>query len=173
VSFDRRLYSVPFRWIGQDLWVRAAVQTVEILAEDEVVATHSRGKKMRQTNMAHLPEIRSNWGHQSREWWVEKAYNIGPSTGQFINAIFDCDEVLSHLRQVQSIVTLLEKYPDYRAEAACERAKAFGNYSYKGIKRILLEGLDMVPVETSALFVHGRLDDPRFARTTTNQGDHK
>lgn len=165
VSFDRRLYSVPFRWIGQDVWVRAAGQTIEILAEDVVVATHSRGKNIRQTNRAHLPEVRSNWGHQSREWWAEKAHNIGPSTGHFIDAIFDCDEVLSHLRQVQSIVTLLEKYPAYRAEAASERAQAFGNYSYKGIKRILLDGLDMLPMEPSALFIHGRLEEPRFART--------
>jgi hypothetical protein len=43
VHFERRLYSVPWRLINQEVWVRAVANTVAIYsANDERVATHTR-----------------------------------------------------------------------------------------------------------------------------------
>lgn len=66
-----------------------------------------------------------------------------------MSEIFESDDVLLHLRQVQSIVTLLEQHPRSRAEATCRRARSFGNHSYIAVKNILRKGLDLLPLEGS------------------------
>ncbi|QED28135.1 hypothetical protein FRD01_13020 [Microvenator marinus] len=55
-------------------------------------------------------------------------------------------------------------FPVERINAACERARLYGNYTYPGIRNILRDGLDMAPAYETP-FIHGRLDNPRFARS--------
>lgn len=50
------------------------------------------------------------------------------------------------LRTVISMLTLLEKHPIERADAACRRAAHFGSHAYKALRNILLQGLDLVPL---------------------------
>lgn len=78
--------------------------------------------------------------------------------------MFDQDEVLSQLRPVQAVVTLLERYPQPRAEAACRRALHFGNLSYPAVRDILRKGLDLEPLpsrDTAPAWA----TPPRFARS--------
>jgi hypothetical protein len=99
----------------------------------------------------------------SRDYWQQRAERLGSETAQLVQQLFDSDEVLSQLRQVQAIVTHLEKFPTERAEAACRRASFYGSLSYRAIKNILLQGLDLEPLPT---MVQQSLwqDGPRFAR---------
>jgi hypothetical protein len=90
---------------------------------------------------------------------------MSPVVGEYIAEVFEADEVFNQLRFVQSIVSYLEQFPIERAEAACRRARAFGNYTYQGIKRILVEGIDLEPAVPQAVYVHGKLAHPRFARS--------
>lgn len=165
LQFEGRLYSVPFRLINQRLWVRAEGDTVVIYAKDERVASHERRGPRSHTQEAHLPEGRRDLRHRSRSWWQNKANLISPVVGEYIAEIFEADDVYSQLRTVQAMVSLLAKYPVDRAEAACRRARLFGNLSYKALRRILIEGLDMEPTFPTALYIHGKLQEPRFART--------
>ena len=162
VAFDRRLYSVPWRLIKQQVWLRASPSTVEIYADDARVATHERcGRSTRSTSDEHLPEDRAPWRHRQRAYWEERAGKIAPEVGAYIRAVFDSDDVLSMMRPVQAIVTHLEKFPVERAVATCRRASAHASYQYRTIKNILRDGLDLKPVAkpTSA-----PLPAPRFAR---------
>ena len=165
VEFERRLYSVPFQHIGQTLWVRAVGNSVTVFADDRRVATHERRGPRQHTHEAHLPEGRRDLRHRSRAWWQSKADQMSPRIGEYIEEVFEADDVYSQLRQVQSIVSFLEQYPVERAEAACLRARLFGSYSYQTIRNILVEGLDLQPSFPTAVYVHGRLEEPRFART--------
>jgi transposase len=109
VEFDRRLYSVPWRLIGSRVWLRATDDSVLVFADDERVATHQRrGRQQRSTVDAHLPAIRGNLRHRNRAWWEERAARLGPETAALVKEVFDSDDVLSQLRPVQAIVTLLE-----------------------------------------------------------------
>lgn len=165
VEFERRLYSVPFKLIGQELWVRAEANSVVVYADDEKVAHHARKGPRYHTTESHLPEGRRDLRHRSRDWWQGKATRMSPTIGEYIEDVFDADDVYSQLRTVQAMVSYLEQYPVDRAEAACRRARLFGNYSYKGLRKILVDGLDMEPTFPTALYVHGRLEEPRFARS--------
>ena len=166
VAFDRRLYSVPWRWIGRKVWVRATPTSVVLYGDDVRIATHSRtGKDRRCIDEAHLPEGRRDYRHRSVAYWVRRARQIHPDVARFIEQVFEADDVLSQLRTAQAIVTYLEGFPPHRARGACERAAFYGNTSYRGIKRILAQALDLEPLPTVAPAQHGVLTAPRFTRS--------
>jgi transposase len=151
VLFERRLYSVPWRLINQEVWVRAVSNTVAIYSMDDArVATHTRrGKTPRSTHEEHLPEGRRDLRHRSQSYWESRAQQIGDDVGSFVRALFGSDDVLLQLRAVQAIVTYLEKFPAERANAAARRASYFDSYSYQAIKNILLRALDLQALPTA------------------------
>ncbi len=71
---------------------------------------------------------------------------MGEVVLKYVREIFDADDVLSQLRTVQYVVTHLETFPATRARATCERALFFANFTYRGVKKILCEGLDLLPL---------------------------
>lgn len=165
IVFDKRLYSVPWRLIGQSMWVRATPRTVDIYADDERVASHSRrGPNKRTTVEEHLPDGRREFRHRTRSYWLDKAEALGPEVRAFIEEIFDSDDVLYQLRTVQAVMGLLASYPPHRICATASRASFYGITSYAGVKRILVNALDLEPLPTAVEPAHGRLAQPRFAR---------
>jgi transposase len=166
VVFERRLYSVPFRLIGQTVDIRVKGSSIAIFANDERVATHStRDKGNRSTIDAHLPAERAPWRHRSQSYWRTRAAGLGKDVAALVEAIFAGQDGLSKLRVVQSIVAHIEPFPDERRNAACRRALEFGNHSYQGIKQILLKGLDREPLPSQQQLKFGQLDQPRFSRS--------
>jgi transposase len=166
VEFRGRLYSVPWRHLKRSVWIRATRSSVYVYADDACVAVHERrGPGRRSTQGEHLPEHRADLRHRSIPYWTERADRLSEVVGLYVREVLESDDVLSKLRDVQAIVTFLEQYPRHRAEAASRRASFFGNYTFQGVKRILVSALDLEPVPTVVNFGHGRLDRPRFART--------
>lgn len=167
VCFDKRLYSVPWRWIGHKVWVQATLATVAIFGDDERIATHARqGPQRRSTIEAHLPEYRRDLRHRSAAYWCGRGASIGPQTAELVKEIFESDEVLSQLRKVQCIVTHLEGFPVQRAEAASQRARFYGTYSYRGVKGILAKALDFEPLPTALVPASESGTPAQFARST-------
>lgn len=167
VVFDRRLYSVPWRWTGRTVWICATASAVTIYGDDVRLATHDRrGAGTHSTQESHLPEGRRDFRHRGRDFWMARAERIGPETTGLIAEVFDSDAVLSQLRAVQSIVTHLEGFPRSRAEAASKRARFFGTYDYRGVKAILAKALDLDPLPQLPLPMAGAQETPRFARST-------
>lgn len=165
VHFKKRLYSVPWQLVGKSVWLRATSASVVIYANEERVATHSRRDGAPpSTDDSHLPIGRSDLRHRSREHWVQRAAGMGDEVRDLIEEVFDSDDVLHQLRAVQAIVTLLETYPVHRARAASKRAVFFGVLTYRGVKKILVDALDLEPLPT-ATTTTGTLREPRFARS--------
>ena len=166
VLFDRRVYSVPWRLLGQRLWVRATPSSVEIYADDTRVATHPRrGDSRRATIDSHLPTHRAELRQRDPEYWKQRADAMGPVVGAYIREVFDSDLVLSQLRAVQRIIATLDAYPNERAVAACRRARYFGLFRAGGIDRILKDHLDQDPLPTLVAPASANQATARFART--------
>lgn len=144
--FGRREYSVPWRWVGSKVWVRATPSTVEVHAGDERVATHERRGTGRSTQDAHLPEHRRDLRYRSMDHWKERAALLGRPVRDYVDAILASEGVQSQLRVVQGVVTALEEVPLERAHAAAERARFFGTLTHVGLRDILLHGLDHQPL---------------------------
>lgn len=165
VQFERALYSVPWRWVGKQAWVRAVAGSVYIYVGDVRVASHRKARAgQRVTLEEHLPEGRRDLRHRSRGYWLERAARVGPDTGAFVREVFSSDDVLDQLRKVQAIVTHLETFPKHRAEAASKRAAFYANYEYRAIKQILTDGLDAQPLPPVALPATDSAASPRYAR---------
>jgi len=163
--FEGRLWSVPWRFVGKEVLIRATPDALSIYVDEHRIAEHDRRQKgARLTRDGHLPDAREAWRHRSRAYWEERAAFLGDEVLSFIQQVFDADDVLLRLRPVIGIVKLLEQHPRERARNACVRASFFGNYTYGGIKEILAKGLDYDPLPEPLFPDDGRLEAPAFAR---------
>ena len=148
VSFDGSYYSIPYRLIGQEVWLRAGARTVQVFTADHaLVVTHDRAAKPgeRQTHLDHLPSEKVPGLVLSRESIQRQAETIGPATAAIVR------DLLAHrpedrLRSAGRVVRLAETYGPERLERACHRAQHFGETDYPAIKRILETGMDAAPL---------------------------
>jgi hypothetical protein len=92
VVFDRRMYSVPWRLIGREVWVRATPVTVAIYSDDMRESTHRRaGETAWSTDESHLPAQRAALRHRSRAYWQDRAEKIGTDVADLVRELFDSD----------------------------------------------------------------------------------
>jgi transposase len=165
IQFEKSLYSVPFRLVGQRLWLRATDTTVTIFNDHHLVATHLRAKSAatRRTVREHLPPNAQLFFAHDRDWCAEQARRIGPACTQLIDRLLS-DRILERLRAAQGVLRLAIRYGNVRLEAACARAVAHDSPHYRTVRTILAGAFDLRPAEpladTSATYVH----QPRFVR---------
>jgi len=143
IQFQNNYYSVPFRLMGQNLWLKATDAMVTLYREQEAMATHVRlsGKGRRGTVADHMPPEAQAWQLQDAQWCLKQAEQIGSACYALVRAMFE-DHVLIRMRAVQGVLRLKQKYGAPRLEAACSRANHYGTPSYKVVKTILEKGLD-------------------------------
>lgn len=143
VQFDYNYYSVPFRLVGQALWLKASDNMVAIYQEHEGVANHVRLKRRgeRKTLPDHMPPEAQAWLLKDTQWCLAEAERIGPACVAVVHAMFG-DKVLIRMRAVQGVLGLKKKYGAARLEAACSRANHYGTPGLKVVKSILEKGLD-------------------------------
>ncbi len=146
VQFDKCFYSAPFRWVGAELWLRAAPATVQLFHGHELVAVHPRGLRpgTRRTVADHLPPEAVAYLMRDPQWCLAQARTIGPSCQALVEALF-AHRVLDNLRAAQGVIRLAAKFGASRLEAACARALAFADPRYRTVKTILEQGLDQEP----------------------------
>jgi transposase len=169
IQYDKCLYSVPFRLMGQTLWLKATAQLVTLYRDQEPVASHPRQTRpgARSTLQDHLPPEALAWNLQDTQWCLREAQRIGPQCQALIQALF-ADQVLVNLRAAQAVLRLEKAYGALRLEAACARAVSFGSLRYRSVKAILAKGLDQATshptadTELADTYTHGG----RFCRDT-------
>ena len=150
VKFMLCLYSVPFRFVGQLLWLRATQTSVQVFHEHQLIASHLRLKDpgRRSTVRDHQPPEALAYQLKDPQWCLQEATRIGSACAALVEALF-ADRVLDNLRAAQGIVGLAKPYSASRLEAACARALSFGSPRYRTVKTILLKGLDQQAAQQS------------------------
>lgn len=108
VQFEKGLYSVPFKLIGQPLWLKATPVTVRIYREHELVAVHPRLHRpgVRSTQDDHLPPEAIAWKMRDPQWCLRQAEKIGPNCHRLIETLF-ADRVLDNLRAAPGLRPLV------------------------------------------------------------------
>jgi transposase len=170
VVFDNAFYSVPFRLVGQRLWVRGSSESVRLYTTSyELVATHVRAHHpgQRLTHLDHLPPEKVPGLTWTREMWRAMAAEVGPATTQLVQTLLD-EKVLDRHPRVVRILKLRERVGDERLEAACTRALRFDDLTYITIKRILEQGLEAEATPPSPLPAPART----FVRSATELLGH-
>ena len=141
VKVGAALYSVPWRLIGQQVHARSTATMVQITHEGKVVATHVRRERGRATTVAHYPPEKIAFHMRTPTWCRHAAQEVGPSCWQVIATLLEVN-ALFRLRAAQGVLGLRAKHSPTRLEAACAKAIAVGDPSYRTIKGILLAGTE-------------------------------
>ena len=159
VKVGPTLYSVPWRHIGAEVDARLGADTVAIYRRDELIKTHARKEKGRQTDYNDYPPEKIAFMQKTPAWCRNRASQIGPACAEIIDTLL-APNVLYRLRAAQGILGLADKHGVDRLEAACGRALAAGDPSYKTIKGVLRVGTETEPAPAD---LTGQ-DTPAFLR---------
>jgi len=144
VDVDKRYYSVPHRWVGHVLDVRASASVVEVFHKGHRIAAHPRSHtKLFSTLPEHMPSSH----RQHREWspgrFLNWAGQIGPATLEVVKRqLKDLPHPEHGYRRCLGLLKHARRYGKARLEAACERALAIHSPSYRSVSSILKQGLD-------------------------------
>jgi hypothetical protein len=144
VKVGKALYSVPWRLIGQQLDARETWTTVQLFHKGQLVATHARVAKGKRTDMSHYPPEKIAFAMRTPAWCRRRAAEIGPGCTAVVAALLEVN-ALYRLRSAQGVLGLADKYGTGRLEAACGKAIAAGDPSYRTVKGILAAGAEADP----------------------------
>ncbi len=172
VQYLKCRYSASYRYVRQELWLRATETTIRLYLNHELIALHPRlwrpGTK--NTLLEHLPPNALAYQMRDPQWCLKQAADIGPFCTQAIRELLN-DSVVDYLRAAQSILGLHKKHGDVRLEAACRRAIAFHSVHYRTVKSILESGVeqDALPnEEVSDALTETYTRGGRFCRNTSH-----
>ncbi len=160
VKVGRTLYSVPWRHIGKTLDARSTATAVQLFSGGDLVKTHVRKAQGKQTDLGDYPPEKIAFHMRTPSWCRKRAAEIGPACTTLIGGLLE-DNALYRLRAAQGVLGLADKHQPGRLEAACAKASAAGDPSYRTVKGILAAGTEQDPVAAPAgdggapAFLHG------------------
>jgi transposase len=139
VLFKYNYYSVPHDYYGQEVMIRSNGSVVRIYKDQQEIALHGIAKGTGQyiTREEHKPP---NKQKKSREYYVSKVNQIGPSALLFMKAIEQKKPRHWH-EMIRGIISLTRTHEVLAVDMACQRALDFGAISYQTVKNILEKGL--------------------------------
>jgi transposase len=144
----KTIYSIPWRLIGQRLDARATATVVQFFHNGNLVATHGRKPKGKQTDFGHYPPEKIAFRMRTPTWCRTRAAEVGPACVQVIDGLLEVN-ALFRLRAAQGVLGLAGKHTPARLEAACAKAIAVGDPSYRTVKGILAAGAETEPAPPS------------------------
>jgi hypothetical protein len=140
----KTIYSVPWRYIGEQVDARETWNTVQFFHKGQLVATHAHRDKGKRTDLSHYPPEKIAFKMRTPFWCRTRAAEVGPHCVAVIAALLEVN-ALFRLRAAQGVVGLADKHGTKRLEAACGKAIAAGDPSYRTIKGILVVGAEADP----------------------------
>jgi transposase len=138
---ERVLYSVPWRHIGKTADVRITATMVQFFIGGQLVKSHPRKVRGKQTDFADYPPEKIAFHMRTPAWCRRKAAGTGPACEQLIGELL-ADNALYRLRAAQGVIGLADKHDPGRLEAACAKAIAAGDPSYRTVRGILAAGTE-------------------------------
>jgi transposase len=141
IRVGKALYSVPWRFIGRHVDARTTERTVEVFVDGEVVKTWARIERGKQTDWSDYPPEKVAFFMRTPTWCRRKAMELGDSVTAVVAQLLEVN-ALHRLRSAQGVVGLAERYTPQRLDAACARALAVGDPSYRTVKGILVAGTE-------------------------------
>jgi transposase len=146
VQFQRALYSVPTRYVGQRVDVRGDRRLVRIYAHQVLIKTHPRqAPGQRSTDYADYPAALAPYALRAPDRCIAQGAALGPAVGQFLTVLLGGVFPWARLRQAQALLRLAERFGAARVNAACARALAFDLVDVRRVQRILQAALEHEP----------------------------
>ena len=172
VQVARALYSVPSRYVGQQVRVRADRVSVRIYLGTELIKAHVRvapGK--RATDRGDYPDGTQDYAFRSVDGLLKRARGRGDHVGRVAERLLSGPLSWTRMRQAYALLRLCDTYGDGRVEALCQSALAFDVVDVTRLGNMLKNAVSAGTPETHAGKVVA-LPTPRFARTTEHFSTH-
>ena len=155
IQYDCAFYSVPIRYVGKKVTVKATSDQIRIYYQDKLIAEHRRAvrKWQRSTLEAHIPgkgvDLHGAYSSAELISWAEK---FGPYTVQWVKGELDRFEFeVQAYRPITSVLRVLNRYTPEAAESASEAALASSVFTVKGYKSILNSQSGIHPAKASRI----------------------
>lgn len=144
---DKNYYSVPFRYIGQQVEVQYNSEDVEIYYNSERIAMHKRNytRGSYTTKEEHLSSYHKFYNDWSPDYFLNWANKSGKNVHEYIGKLLQqasYPEIA--YKQCLGIINLTKEYTSQRLDAACKMALNHSRYGYHIIKNILANKMDMI-----------------------------
>lgn len=166
IQVARALYSVPTRFIGRTVRVRADRTTVRIYLGTELIKVHPRvAMGRRSTDAADYPDGTAVYALRNVEALQLRARARGTHIGLYAEKLLAGPLPWTRMRQAYALLRLCDTYGDGRVEAVCQSALAFEVVDVTRIGRMLKRAVLPAGEDASSAKVVP-LGPPRFARTT-------
>ncbi len=141
VSVDKKMYSVPFTYIGKKVDVKITRTLVEVYCNHARIASHQRSydPKIRYITVAqHMPnehQQMAKWDGKTLRDWAER---IGESTYAAIDDILRSRKVEQQgFKSCLAILNLSRRHSESLLELACKQAIELGCVNLKAIQKII------------------------------------
>jgi transposase len=179
LEVDGHYYSVPYKFVRENVEVRLTRNTLEVFHTGKRIASHARVADLpkyrgrHSTITEHMPKAHQKHSEWTPQRLVNWANQTGPSTAKVVQTIL---ESRTHpeqgYRSCLGLLRLGKSYGAERLEAACKRADHLRAYSFKSVQSILQNNLDLEPIALEETrremqFVHGNLRGAAYYKTET------
>ena len=161
------------------------VRLMEAFIGPDLIKTHARLARGRQTDWADYPEQKAAFFMRNPVWCRKQAADLGADVAELIDELMSIN-ALHRLRGCQGVIGLADKYDTVRLNAACRRALDVGDPTYRTVKGILIAGTEtdtttpasappVVPAHlrgpTRLFVVDGDIDGSDEPNDTASDGD--
>ena len=140
-------YSVPTRYIGKKVWVRASDRLIRIFLDEQLIKTHVPAKPGEfRIDPSDYPEDKQKFLRETAAVCREKARFIGAATTEVIEHAL-APQTTQGLRKAQALLRMAEEHGPANLEGACRRGLHYGNTRISALREILRKGLAQAPLE--------------------------
>ena len=138
IQFQKAFYSVPYKYIGEQVLVTATRQTVRIYHDNAQIAIHSRATRawQSQISLEHGPPEAEAYLATCSKGLVQLASSMGLHVGLMAEAIL-ADRAVDGIRPLRALVGLKNRYPVTAIDQVCARLLSYGVIGYTGVKNEL------------------------------------
>jgi hypothetical protein len=148
IQVQRALYSVPTRFIGSKVRVRADRSLVQVYLGSELIKVHPRKQPgQRSTDTNDYPPGKSEYVLRSVDRFLVRAQKHGPNVMAFMDRLLDCALPWTRMRQAHQLDRLCKKYGADRVDVLCRRSLEFDVVDVGKVERMLKSAF---AAETSA-----------------------
>lgn len=142
IQIDTIKYSVPFRYAGLTVDVRIIGDTLDVIADGEIIATHQRGRRRHgfvtdpEHQPAHLAEGTNLW---TRAYFLRQGAKAGPGTVAALTRLLDARTIEAQgFRSAMNILDLGKRGNRSLLEQACrELTDADRPITYTAVKNAI------------------------------------
>jgi transposase len=172
IQVAHALYSLPTRYIGRTVRVRADRFLVRVFLNGELVKTHPRkGPGERSTDTNDYPPGRSEYALRRVEDFVAKGRQQGAFVGMYIERMLDRALPWTKMRQAHQLLRLCRKYGAERVDALCKSSLEFDVVDVPRIEG-MLKTAHKVEQQASESGKLALLPAGRFARSIESFATH-